>query len=58
MKKRLREEQARNNLRTLHAIKRARSSSPDNSGSEVGDEEVQIVKRVKKEREIEVIELD
>lgn len=58
MKKRLRQEQARNNLRTLDAIKRARSPSPQDNGSQISDEEVQVVKRAKKDRKIEVVELD
>lgn len=58
MKKRLRQEQARNNLRTLDAIKRARSPPPRDNGSQISDEEVQVVKRAKKDRKIEVVELD
>lgn len=58
MKKYLRQEQARHNLRTLDAIKRARSPSPRENGGEVDDEEVQIVKRAKKDRRIEIVELD
>lgn len=58
MKKRLRQEQARHNLRTLDAIKRARSSSPQEHGIDAGDEEVQVVKRARRDRKIEIVELD
>lgn len=59
MKKRLRESDARRNLLTLEAMKRGRSQSPRrNSGSNDEDEDVQIVKRARKDRKIEIVELD
>lgn len=58
MKKRLREADARRNLLTLESMKRARSPTPRRGNDDSGDEEVQVVKRAKKDRRIEIVELD